>query len=187
MKKILTHWTIAFVTLFLLTWVGVKDPQVKEILRLKSFDLLFQSQEKEISQDIAIIEIDEKAIEIYGQWPWKRDVLANLIEELRAAEVGVIVLPILFAEEDRLGGDDALAKALKDNFVVVAQTGTNQTSKNGVPRGVAKIGDPLAFLYEWPGMVGPLPELADCTNGVANNQYYRVKIKPKKLKKTNLS
>ena len=118
MKKILTHWTIAFVTLFLLTWVGVKDPQVKEILRLKSFDLLFQSQEKEISQDIAIIEIDEKAIEIYGQWPWKRDVLANLIEELRAAEVGVIVLPILFAEDDRLGGDDALAKALKDNFVV---------------------------------------------------------------------
>ena len=166
MKKILTHWTIAFVTLFLLTWVGVKDPQVKEILRLKSFDLLFQSQEKEISQDIAIIELDEKAIEIYGQWPWKRDVLANLIEELRAAEVGVIVLPILFAEEDRLGGDDALAKALKDNFVVVAQTGTNQTSKNGVPRGVAKIGNPLPHLFEWNGMVGPLPKLAECANGV---------------------
>jgi adenylate cyclase len=35
-----------------------------------------------------------------------------------------------------------------------------------VPRGVAKIGNPLDFLYEWPGMVGPLPELADCTQGV---------------------
>ena len=166
MKKILTHWTIAFVTLFLLTWVGVKDPQVKEILRLKSFDLLFQSQEKEISQDIAIIEIDEKAIEIYGQWPWKRDVLANLIEELRAAEVGVIVLPILFAEEDRLGGDDALAKALKDNFVVVAQTGTNQTSKNGVPRGVAKIGNPLDWLFSWKGMVGPIESIGQNAAGV---------------------
>ena len=166
MKNIFSHWAIAFVTLFLLTWIGVKDPQVKEILRLKSFDLLFQSQEKEISQDIAIIEIDEKAIEIYGQWPWKRDVLANLIEELRAAEVGVIVLPILFAEDDRLGGDDALAKALKDNFVVVAQTGTNQTSKNGVPRGVAMIGNPLDWLFSWKGMVGPIELIGQNAAGV---------------------
>ena len=65
--KYLTHWTFAFVTLFVLTFIGVKDPQVKEILRLKSFDLLFQSQEKEISQDIAIVTIDEKYIEKYGQ------------------------------------------------------------------------------------------------------------------------
>ena len=78
--KYLTHWTFAFVTLFVLTFIGVKDPQVKDILRLKSFDLLFQSQEKVVSEDIAIIEIDEKAIEMYGQWPWKRDVLATLIE-----------------------------------------------------------------------------------------------------------
>ena len=36
-KKILTHWTIAFVTLFVITFIGLQDPQVKEILRLKSF------------------------------------------------------------------------------------------------------------------------------------------------------
>ena len=100
-KKILTHWTFAFVTLFALTWIGLQDPQIKEILRLKSFDLQFQSQPKEVSQDIAIVTIDEKAIELHGQWPWKRDVLAGLIEELRQAEVGVIVLPILFSEKDR--------------------------------------------------------------------------------------
>jgi len=116
MKKIFTHWTFAFVTLFVMTWIGLQDPQVKEVARLKSFDLLFQSQEKEISQDIAIVTIDEKALDVYGQWPWKRDVLAGLIEELRAAEVGVIVLPILFSEEDRLGGDMDLANALIDNF-----------------------------------------------------------------------
>ena len=123
MKKLLTHWTFAFVTLFALTWIGLQDPQVKEILRLKSFDLQFQSQPKEVSQDIAIVTIDEKAIEMYGQWPWKRDVLANVIQDLRMAEVGVIVLPILFSEEDRLGGDEIFAEALNGNFVVVAQTG----------------------------------------------------------------
>ena len=79
MKKLLTHWTFAFVTLFALTWIGLQDPQVREIARLKSFDLLFQSQEKEISKDIAIVTIDEKSMEVYGQWPWKRDFLASVI------------------------------------------------------------------------------------------------------------
>ena len=166
MKKVFTHWTFAFVTLFALTWIGLQDPQVKEILRLKSFDLLFQSQEKEISQDIAIVTIDEKAIEVYGQWPWKRDKLAEIIEELRAAEVGVIVLPILFSEEDRLGGDKEFAESLKDNFVVIGQVGSHQTTQNGYPRGVAKIGNPLDFLFEWPGMVGPIPEIGNNAAGV---------------------
>jgi len=166
MKKIFTHWTFAFVTLFALTWVGLQDPQVKEILRLKSFDLQFQSQPKEVSQDIAIVTIDEKAIELHGQWPWKRDVLAGLIEELRMAEVGVIVLPILFSEEDRLGGDERFAEALNGNFVVVAQTGSHQTTQNGYPRGVAKIGNPLDFLFEWPGMVGPILEVGSNAAGV---------------------
>ena len=90
-KKILTHWTIAFVTLFVVTFIGLQDPQIKEILRLKSFDLLLQSEPKEISQDIAVVTIDEKAIEKYGQWPWKRDILADVIIKLREAEVGIIV------------------------------------------------------------------------------------------------
>ena len=166
MKKLFTHWAFAFVTLFALTWIGLQDPQVKEILRLKSFDLLFQSQDKEVSQDIAIVTIDEKAIEVYGQWPWKRDKLAEIIEELRAAEVGVIVLPILFSEQDRLGGDKEFAESLKDNFVVIGQVGSHQTTQNGYPRGVAKIGNPLDFLFEWPGMVGPIPEIGNNAAGV---------------------
>ena len=107
MKKILTHWTIAFVTLFVITFIGLKDPQIKEILRLKGFDLLLQSEPKEISQDIHVVSIDEKAIEKYGQWPWKRDVLADVVNQLREKGAGIIVIPILFSEYDRLGGDEA--------------------------------------------------------------------------------
>ena len=166
MKKIFTNWAFAFVTLFALTWIGLQEPQVKEILRLKSFDLLFQSQQKEISKDIVVITIDEKSIEKNGQWPWKRDVLADTILQLSAQGAGVIVLPILFAEPDRLGGDDYLAKVLENSYVVVAQTGSNQTTKNGYPRGVAKIGNPLEWLFSWPGMVGPIPEIGDNAAGV---------------------
>ena len=165
MKNIFSHWAIAFVTLFVLTFIGMKDPQVKQILRLKSFDLLLQSEKKEVSQDIGVITIDEKAIEKYGQWPWKRDVLADIIIKLREAEVGIIVLPILFSEEDRLGGDNELAQVLQYG-VVISQVGTTQTNKNAVPRGVAKVNDPMPWLFSWPGMLGPIPLLGENASGV---------------------
>jgi adenylate cyclase len=76
------------------------------------------------------------------------------------------VLPILFSEEDRLGGDMDLAQALVQNGIVIAQAGTTQTNRNAVPRGVAKIGDPLPWLFEWPGMLGPIPLLGDNVDGV---------------------
>ena len=165
-KKILTHWTTAFITLFILTYIGLQDPSGKEILRLKSFDYLLANEEKSPSQDITIITIDEKAIEKYGQWPWPRDIMADIIYDLRNAQTGIIVMPILFSEEDRYNGDWEFCEALQMG-TVIAQTGTSQNrTSNPVPRGVAKIGNPLAFLYEWPGMVGPLPELAKCTQGV---------------------
>ena len=166
MRKVLTHWTTAFVTLFVLIYIGLQDFSGKEILRLKSFDYLLANEEVTPSQDVTIITIDEEAIEKYGQWPWPRDTLANLIVELRQAETGVIVMPILFSEPDRFGYDETFCEALGYG-TVIAQVGTTQKrTSNPVPRGVAKIGNPLDFLYEWSGMVGPTPKLANCTQGV---------------------
>ena len=147
-------------------WWGLKDPFVKETARLKSFDLIQKYDTPTLSEDVVIVEIDEKSIEQYGQWPWKRTVLADVIWRLREAGAGIIVLPILFSEEDRLGGDRDLAEALVQNGIVIAQAGTTQTNKNAVPRGVAKIGDPMPWLFEWPGMLGPIPLLGDNVDGV---------------------
>src|SRR5210317_32755 len=166
MKKILTHWTLAFITLAVLMAWGLKDPFVKETARLKSFDLIQKYDTPTISEDVVIVEIDEKSIEQNGQWPWKWTVLADVIWRLREAGAGIIVLPILFSEEDRLGVDIALAESLVGNGVVIAQGGTTQTNKNAVPRGVAKIGDPMPWLFEWPGMLGPIPLIGDNVDGV---------------------
>ena len=162
----ITHWATALITLFVISFVGWSDPFVKETLRLKSFDLIQQYDTPTLSSDIAILEIDEKSIEKYGQWPWKRTVIADMIWQLRDAGAGVIILPILFSEEDRLDGDLSLAQALAGNGVVIAQTGTSQTNKNAVPRGVAKIGDPLPWLFEWDGMLGPIEILGMNADGV---------------------
>jgi adenylate cyclase len=164
--KFITHWTTALLTLFILTYVGFQDPGFKETLRLKSFDYLLGNEEVTPSQDITIVTIDEATIEKYGQWPFPRDILADLIIKLRQAETGIIVMPILFSEEDRFGQDDYFCETLTYG-TVIAQTGTVQKRQsNPVSRGVAKIGNPLDFLYEWPGMVGPHPKLAECTAGV---------------------
>ena len=156
-----------FITVFALTLTGLQDPYIKETLRLKSFDLLQINQDRTTSNEIVIINIDEKSMEQYGQWPWKRSVMADIVERVRANEGGVIVFPILFSEQDRLGGDEAFAAAIQDNGVVLAQVGTAQSQKNNaVPRGVAKIGDPLPWLFEWPGMLGPIESLSTAAGGV---------------------
>ena len=166
MSKYITHWTVAFVTAFIMITFHYNDSSVVQTARLKQFDILQSTDQPTLSQDIAVVTIDEAAIEKYGQWPWKRDVLADIIWKLRDAGAGIIVMPIIMSEPDRLGGDIVLAEALAGNGVVIAQTGTTQADRNSVPRGIAKIGNPLPYMFEWPGMLGPIPLLGDNADGV---------------------
>ena len=166
LSKIFTHWLFPVVTCMVFLTVHIGDSTPVEILRLKQFDLLQQTDIPVRSSDIGIVTLDEKAIEKYGQWPWKRDVLADLIWQLRDAGANIIVLPILMAETDRLGGDETLADALYQNGVVIAQVGSGQVNRGGMPRGVAKIGDPIPYLFEWGGMLGPIPLFGQTADGV---------------------
>ena len=154
----ITHWLFPLLTACAILFFHYSNNFVVETLRLKSFDLLQQQDEYVLSNDIGIVTIDEASIEKYGQWPWKRDVLSDIIWQLREAGAGIIVLPMLFSEDDRLGGDSYLQDALTENGVVIAQAGSLGANKNAVPRGVAMIGDPLPWLFEWPGMLGPIQD-----------------------------
>ena len=164
--KVITHWALAFITAALLIFAHYDDSTVVQTIRLKQFDLLQQTDTPIPSQDIAILELDEATIEKYGQWPWKRTVLADIVVKLREAGAGIIVLPMVFSEEDRLGGDMPFIETIAGNGVVIAQVGSTQVNRNAVPRGVAKIGDPLPYLFEWPGMLGPIPLLGENADGV---------------------
>jgi adenylate cyclase len=167
MTKYITHWTVAFITALIMFTFHYNDSSIVETARLKQFDLLQNTDQSVLSQDIAVVTIDEASIEKYGQWPWKRDVLADIVWRLREAGAGIIVIPILMSEPDRLGGDMVLAESLAGNGVVIAQTGTTSgINRNAVPRGIAKIGDPLPFMFEWPGMLGPIPLLGVNADGV---------------------
>ena len=157
---------VPLLIVLLLSYFHYSDTAIGEIARLKQFDLIQQTDKPVVSPDIGVLTIDEQAIEKYGQWPWSREVIGDLVWNLREAGSGIIVIPILFSEEDRLGGDDNFVSALPNNGVVIAQVGSTQVNKNGVPRGVAKIGNPIPFLFEWEGMLGPIPFLGERADGV---------------------
>jgi len=164
--KYITHWLTVLITLAVLITLRFQDGGLTETARLKSFDYLQSTDAVVESKDVVIVEFDEASIEAFGQWPWPRDYLADVINHLRGQGAGLIIMPILFSEEDRAGKDDVLAQTLQGNGVIIAQTGTTQTNKNAVPRGIAKIGDPIPWLFEWPGMLGPIPELGLSADGV---------------------
>lgn len=51
--------------------------------------------------DVAIVDIDEQSLATIGQWPWRRDLIATLIDRLRGLGASVVALDIVFAEADR--------------------------------------------------------------------------------------
>lgn len=167
MTKIFTHWALALITACLVIFFGFDNGKVVETIRLKQFDLLQSTDKAQLSDNIVVVTLDEKAIEKFGQYPWNREVFGKTIVQLRELGASAILLPILFSEKDRLGGDKKFAEYLRlIPGVIVAQVGSNKANRNAVPRGVAKIGDPVPFMYEWNGVLGPLPEIGSSASGV---------------------
>ena len=152
----------------LLSFVRYSDPHLVQTLRLKDFDYLMTSQPQQDSKDIVLVDIGEPTLEQWGQWPPRRDKFAELIDKLREQNATVIGYNILFAENDRMGGDAAFAAKLKDNGVVIAQTvSVKGQQPDAQRRGVAKIGaDPAPWTFSWRGGVSPVPALAGAADGV---------------------
>jgi CHASE2 domain-containing sensor protein len=80
---------------------------------------------------VVIVDIDERSLSTIGQWPWRRDVIGELIARLRDMGASTIALDIIFAEADRFEvpaaqrmadretPDDALSAVLRGGRVVL--------------------------------------------------------------------
>ena len=78
-------WTHMFAIglLAVLVVLRVADPKPLQILRLKVFDFYQQLEPREITkQPVVIIDLDEESLAQYGQWPWPRTLIGELVGKL---------------------------------------------------------------------------------------------------------
>lgn len=164
--KIITKWYWALLTIFLLLWIRVDDPFLVESSRLNYFDLLQTQHEKVKSNDVLLINIDEKSIQAYGQWPWSRQVFAERLQQTDSSTINIFT--IIYSEPDRFGNDNIFAESLSTRFNILASAPTQQLSEGSAPHvGTAVIGDdPLAYVNTWPGIVSPIETLSQYADGV---------------------
>ena len=78
------------------------SPFYLERLNLAVYDqLLTRFHSTETSGVPVIVDLDERSLKTYGQWPWPRWRVALLLGKIRNAGAAAVGLDILFAEPDR--------------------------------------------------------------------------------------
>jgi len=93
---------IAFVLSAFLTWVYLFTPQIFFSFDNKLRDFMFNIRgELPKSDNVVIIDVDNKSLKEVGQWPWSRDVISKLIANLNHAKAGIIGLDMVFSEADK--------------------------------------------------------------------------------------
>ena len=171
------------------------DPFFVRGLRLVAFDYYQRLDPAAYDPNlpVRIVDIDEKSLSMYGQWPWPRTVVRDLLSALTSKGASVVAFDVLFAEPDRtsveaivkrlppqeasaitaaLAGqpsnDELLAAAIKDSpSVLSVALGESGSTTFQAKTGFAFGGDdPRPFLLEFKGASHNLPELEDAAQGI---------------------
>ncbi|MEL6677234.1 MAG: CHASE2 domain-containing protein, partial [Pseudomonadota bacterium] len=168
-------------------------PVLLERAREAVFDSVqrFAPRPYDPASPVHVIDIDEAALEEFGQWPWPRTYLAALTDRLFAHGAAAVAFDVLFAEPDRTSperiveswarfGDDlapdlsgardhdaVFAEALAGQPVILAVTGTGTGREAGqLQGGVSIAGDPPTGLQSFPGAVLPIDPLREAAAGL---------------------
>jgi adenylate cyclase len=187
--------TLGLVLLATLVLLRIWDPHWLEELRLRSFDLYQKISPRMYSDGpVVIVDIDEDSLNAYGQWPWPRTLLADLLTRLYEWQVVAIAFDVVFAEPDRASpseavknfrnvddgtrellahlpsNDELFAKVIGEGKVVLGQSGTNATNMRLPGKhpetGFATMGpDPRRYLVGFPHLLRNLPELEQAAAG----------------------
>src|SRR3954469_15321420 len=110
--RILRRWFRLRIGYPRLLWIGllggiaalrIFEPPPIEEFRVRTFDT-FQLLEPRVktATPVRIVNIDEKSLARFGQWPWPRTVVADLVDKLTRLQPVAIGFDVLFGEPDRL-------------------------------------------------------------------------------------
>jgi adenylate cyclase len=173
----------------------VADPAPIEEFRVRTFDT-FQVIDPRVktAKPVRIVNIDEKSLAKFGQWPWPRTRVADLVANLTRLGAVAVGFDIMFAEPDRLNpaaaadtirnlddetrtklralpsNDDVLADAMRQSRVVLGETGlpyvVAELDKELPVTGLATLGEnPQRFMLQFPGLLRSTPVLEAAAGG----------------------
>ena len=168
LKKILTSPWTALLTLALITSIRIADPSFVESVRLRYFDtLVTQPRAVPAPDNIVTVNIDEAALDKYGQWPLPRVNYAEIIEDLYRRNAGLVVLNVLMADRDRTGGDRDLSAVLKQYPVILPSVPSDRTKNTPRTPGSAILGPEwLDQIVQYPGLIANVSSLENAAAGV---------------------
>ena len=73
-----------------------------------------------LSTSVALVAIDDRALDTIGRWPWPRDVLSLAFDEIAIAGARTVAIDVLFTDVQSAGADSALAAGIARNPTVLA-------------------------------------------------------------------
>ena len=191
------NYLIFLVLLFFLIVLKTINPSFIKSVSFLSFDLyqkVFPLNKQ--TSEVIIIDIDEKSLGKFGQFPWNRSVFAKIIENVSAADPKAIGLDIFFTEKDKQspeeiinaynliptdvaelqnikGPDEIFREQLEKSKSVIAVLGSNVSSHGTYDRSakakfLSKGGDPKEFTYSFPYSIGSLEKLETSAKGLGS-------------------
>ena len=131
--------TIIGAVVALLFSLLIYQPSLLEVIKLRTFDALVQTQEP--TGNLVVLNLTEDDIHQEGGWPFPRQRLAEIhVDLLNAGAVSVSWVAV-FSEPDRFGGDAAFAEALSYNPSVIAMFETDGFKDTPKTEGTVILGD----------------------------------------------
>jgi adenylate cyclase len=173
----------------------VWDPQPIEELRIRVFDGFQRIAPRVKTQrPVTIVDIDEKSLAKFGQWPWPRTQIADMIVNLTNLGALAIGFDMVFSEPDRLNpdvvagtmrylddvtksklrelptNDQILADAIRRSRVILGETALEQVNPNldkSLPQtGIAtRGGDPEHYFLNFNGLLRNISVLETAAAG----------------------
>ena len=137
----------------------------------------------ELAGRMVFVDIDEASLARFGQWPWPRQYMAVLLQNIGLAEPLAIGVDILMSEADRFNPDaierlgDFPAGSLQDKLpdgdallgemlsytpsvIAVSLTSADDANPAYIPASISVIGETRLALMEGRGLLSPVEDVA---------------------------
>jgi len=164
MKKLLSPWW-ALLTLSALIYLFMTPPAFFQSVKLNYFDQLIVNQEP-VENNIYVAEIDDAALERYGQYPFPRNIYSDIIKDLYNRGAGIVIWNVMMPEKDRFGGDKELAETMMALPVILASRPSDKTVNLPINPGAAILQPQyLDRILPYGGIIANIPILENSSVG----------------------